>query len=154
MRDEELSDEALTPRERVVFVATCQLAERESDDERELLFLDDDYVAEAERLAELRWLYIHDNTDDEFSDADFINAYLEAHGKQTVNLDQFRTLPSSQADGAQQIGRLTNLMQLTVNTSFWTRYRSDTQNPERVDTLPHEVRSWRSASTRGSPKQW
>ena len=56
MRDEELSDEALTPRERVVFVATCQLAERESDDERELLFLDDDYVAEAERLAELRWL--------------------------------------------------------------------------------------------------
>src|SRR4051812_36041216 len=70
--------------------------------------------------------YIHDNTDDEFSHVAFINAYLKAHGKQTVNLDQFRTLPSSQAHGAQQIGRLTNLMQLSVDTSFWTRYRSDT----------------------------
>ena len=58
--------------------------------------------------------YIHDNTDDEFSHVAFINAYLKAHGEQTVNLDKFRTLPSSQANGAQQnVGRLTNLMQLT-----------------------------------------
>src|SRR5205814_8922734 len=54
--------------------------------------------------------YIHDNTDDEISHAAFINAYLMAHGAQTVNLDKFRTLPSSKATGAQQIGRLTNLM--------------------------------------------
>ena len=73
--------------------------------------------------------YIHDNTDDELSHANFINAYLEAHGADPVNLDQFRTLPSSQATGAQQIGRLTNLMQLTVDTSWWTRYRSDTAEP-------------------------
>jgi Ferritin-like domain len=83
--------------------------------------------------------YIHDNTDDEFSHANFINAYLEAHGVAPINLDQFRTLPSSQATGAQQIGRLTNLMQLTVDTSFWTRYRSDSQNPDFGDTLPQAV---------------
>jgi hypothetical protein len=34
-----------------------------------------------------------------------------------ANLEQFRTLASSTATGAQQIGRLTNLMQLTVDTS-------------------------------------
>jgi Ferritin-like domain len=83
--------------------------------------------------------YIHDNTDDEMSHAAFINAYLQAHGKQPVNLDKFRTLPSSKATGAQQIGRLTNLMQLTINTSFWTRYRSDSQNPDFGDVLPNAV---------------
>ena len=98
------------------------------------------YTAKVAVLDEDMDQYIHDNTDDEFSHADFINAYLEAHGKQTVNLDQFRTLPSSQADGAQKtVKRLTNLMQLTVNTSFWTRYRSDTQNPDLGDTLPQAV---------------
>ena len=44
--------------------------------------------------------YIHDNADDEQSHADFINAYLEAHGEDSINLDGFRTLPSSQATGA------------------------------------------------------
>jgi Ferritin-like domain len=83
--------------------------------------------------------YIHDNTDDENSHALFINAYLEAHGVRPVNLDRFRTLPSSRATGAQQIGRITNLMQLTIDTSFWTRYRSDTQNPDFGDTLPNAV---------------
>jgi hypothetical protein len=84
--------------------------------------------------------YIHDNTDDEISHARFINAYLKAHGAETVNLDKFRTLPSSQATGARkQVGRLTNLMQLTVNTSFWTRYRSDPRNPDLGDTLPQAV---------------
>ena len=83
--------------------------------------------------------YIHDNTDDEISHFTFINAYLKAHGAQTVNLDRFRTLPSSKATGAQQIGRLTNLMQLTVETSFWTRYRSDSQNPDFGDVLPQAV---------------
>ena len=61
--------------------------------------------------------YIHDNTDDEFSHRDFLNAYLASKGADQVNLDQFRTLPSSKATGANQIGRLTNLMQLTVDTS-------------------------------------
>jgi Ferritin-like domain len=74
--------------------------------------------------------YIHDNTEDEFSHFTFINAYLVAKGANPVNLDKFRTLPSSKATGAQQIGRLTNLMQLSVDTSYWTKYRSRTQNPD------------------------
>jgi hypothetical protein len=83
--------------------------------------------------------YIHDNTDDEFSHFRFINAYLASKGAEPVNLDQFRTLPSSQATGAQQIGRLTNLMQLTVDTSWWTRYRVDNKNPDFGDTFPQAV---------------
>jgi len=83
--------------------------------------------------------YIHDNTDDEISHAAFINAFLASKGADTVNLDQFRTLPSSEATGAQQIGRLTNLTQLTVDTSFWTRYRSDSLNPDFGDTLPQAI---------------
>jgi hypothetical protein len=82
--------------------------------------------------------YIFDNTDDELSHADFLNAYLVSIGAQPVNLDPFRTLPSSQATGAQQIGRLTNLMNLTVDTSWWIRYRS-TDNPEFGDTFPQFI---------------
>src|SRR5262249_5385006 len=62
--------------------------------------------------------YIHDNTEDEFTHFTFINAYLAAHGADPVNLDRFRHLKGSQATGAQKtVGRLTNLMQLTVDTS-------------------------------------
>jgi Divergent InlB B-repeat domain/Ferritin-like domain len=83
--------------------------------------------------------YIHDNTDDEISHAAFINAYLLSKGADPVNLDKFRNLPSSTATGAQQIGRLTNLMQLTVDTSFWTRYRSDSKNPDFGDQFPQAI---------------
>ncbi len=83
--------------------------------------------------------YIHDNTDDEITHAAFLNAYLASKGAEPVNLDQFRTLPSSQATGAQQIGRLTNLMQLTVDTSWWTRYRSDNKNPDFGDIFPQAI---------------
>jgi hypothetical protein len=74
--------------------------------------------------------YIHDNTDDEKSHQAFINSYLESIGADPVNLDQFANLPSSKATGAADIGRLTNLMNLNVDTSFWTRYRSDNHNPD------------------------
>jgi len=83
--------------------------------------------------------YIHDNTEDEFSHFTFINAYLVAKGADPVNLDKFRNLPSSKATGAQQIGRLTNLMQLTVDTSWWARYRSRTKNPDFGDTFRQAV---------------
>jgi hypothetical protein len=73
--------------------------------------------------------YITSNTLDEASHAEFLNAYLVSKGQAPVNLDQFRTLPSSQASGARQIGRLTNLTQLTVDTSWYVRYRSAT-NPD------------------------
>ena len=74
--------------------------------------------------------YIHDNTDDEISHAAFLKAYLESLGAEAVDLSQFATLPSSQATGANKTaGRLTNLTQLTIDTSFWSRYRSIT-NPD------------------------
>jgi hypothetical protein len=73
--------------------------------------------------------YVTSNTLDELSHAAFLNAYLAQIGAEPVNLDRFRTLPSSQATGAQQIGRLTNLMQLSVDTSWFVRYRSST-NPD------------------------
>jgi hypothetical protein len=74
--------------------------------------------------------YIHDNTDDEFSHAAFLKAYLESRGAEAVDLSHFANLPSSQADGANKTaGRLTNLTQLTIDTSFWSRYRSIT-NPD------------------------
>lgn len=83
--------------------------------------------------------YIHDNTEDEFTHFKFINAYLASKGADPVNLDKFRHLPSSKATGAQQIGRLTNLMQLTVDTSWWTRYRSRSKNPDFGDTFPQAI---------------
>jgi hypothetical protein len=83
--------------------------------------------------------YIHDNTEDEFSHMNFLNAYLASKGAEPVDLDKFRTLPSSQATGAQHVGRLTNLMQLTVDTSWWTRYRSSTQNPDFGDTFAQAI---------------
>jgi len=83
--------------------------------------------------------YIHDNTEDELTHEVFINKYLESKGADTVSLDRFRTLPSSKATGANQIGRLTNLMRLTVDTSWWTRYRSRTGNPDLGDTFAQAI---------------
>src|SRR5438045_4322395 len=85
--------------------------------------------------------YIHDNTEDEFTHFTFLNAYLESRGAEAVDLKQFATLPSSKATGAQQIGRLTNLMELTVDTTWWTRYRSGTKNPDFGDTFDQAVPS-------------
>src|ERR1700735_4052865 len=50
--------------------------------------------------------YISSNNTDEQSHAAFLDAYLKSIGAQPVNFDQYRTLPSSMADGAQNIGRL------------------------------------------------
>ena len=83
--------------------------------------------------------YIADNTYDELSHAAFLNAYLRSKGAQPVDLDEFRTLPSSKATGAKQHGRLTNLMKLDVDTSWYVRYRS-TQNPDLGSTFPQAVK--------------
>src|SRR5229473_2141404 len=84
--------------------------------------------------------YIHDNTEDEISHFTFLNAYLASKGADPVNLEKFRTLKGSQAPGAQKDKRrLTNLMQLTVDTSWWTRYRSRTQNPDFGDSFPPAI---------------
>jgi hypothetical protein len=74
--------------------------------------------------------YIHDNTEDEITHQNFINAYLASKGADTVDLSQFVTLPGSTATGSSGKPRLTNLMQLTVDTTWWTRYRSRNKNPD------------------------
>ncbi|MGA2370617.1 MAG: twin-arginine translocation signal domain-containing protein [Candidatus Korobacteraceae bacterium] len=82
--------------------------------------------------------YISSNTLDEVSHAAFLNAYLESKGADPVNLDKFRTLQGSKAGPAANIGRLTNLMQLDVDTSWYVRYRSTT-NPDFGATFPQAL---------------
>jgi len=74
--------------------------------------------------------YIHDNTDDEFTHKNFLNAYLDSKGAEPISLEKFRTLPGSTATGSSGKLRLTNLTRLTLDTSWWTRYRSATHNPD------------------------
>jgi hypothetical protein len=85
--------------------------------------------------------YIHDNTDDEFSHANFLNAFLQSKNAPQVSLEKFRNLDGSHATGSSRKKRLTNLMQLTVDTSWWTRYRSSTRNPDLGDVFPQAVPS-------------
>jgi hypothetical protein len=91
------------------------------------------YTADLAMLDEDMDQYIHDNTDDEITHHTFLNAYLVSKGAAPANLDPFRTLMGSTATGVNTnlIGhRLTNLTQLTVDTSWWTRYRDDSHNPD------------------------
>src|SRR5438270_609425 len=84
--------------------------------------------------------YIHDNTEDELTHEVFINAYLASKGADAVDLERFRNIPSSKATGSNKtFGRLTNLTQLTVDTSWWTRYRSRTKNPDFGDSFPQAI---------------
>ena len=83
--------------------------------------------------------YVNQNTRNEFTHQNFLNAYLISKGQRPISLGHFRTLPSSQASGANKTAkRLTNLMNLTVDTSWYTRYRS-TGNPDFGDTFPQIV---------------
>src|SRR5213082_1410654 len=99
------------------------------------------YTAALEVLDEDFPQYIHDNTDDEITHFTFLNAYLASKGAAQANLEQFRTLQGSNATGSSGKPRLTNLMQLTLDTSWWTRYRSRTKNPDFGDTLAQAVPS-------------
>ena len=83
--------------------------------------------------------YITSNTLDEISHATFLNGYLESKGAEPVNFDEFRILQGSTATGAQDIGRLTNLMHLNVDTSWFVRYRSTT-NPDFGANFPQAVK--------------
>src|SRR5881227_1407215 len=88
------------------------------------------YTAAIQVMDEDMDQYIHDNTDDEITHWHFLNAYLVSKGAAPVNLEPFRMLPGSTATGSSGILRLTNLTQLTVDTSWWTRYRIDNHNPD------------------------
>jgi hypothetical protein len=83
--------------------------------------------------------YVHLNNVDEQSHAAFLNAYLRSKGAEPVNLDAFRTLPSSKATGAKQTGRLTSLTSLDVDTSWYTRYRS-AHNPDFGAKFPQAIK--------------
>ncbi len=74
--------------------------------------------------------YIHDNTEDERTHFTFLNAYLVSKGARPVSLERFRTLQGSSATGSSGKLRLTNLTRLTLDTSWWTRYRSRAHNPD------------------------
>src|SRR5438132_6116242 len=92
-----------------------------------------DYTEALAALDEDMDQYIHDNTDDEITHHTFLNAYLVSKGAAPANLDALRALTGSTATGVNPdlIGhRLTNLTQLTVDTSWWTRYRDDRHNPD------------------------
>jgi len=82
--------------------------------------------------------YITSNWKDEISHATFLNAYLESRGAEPVNFDEFETLPGSTAQGSTGIGRLTNLLNLDVDTSWYVRYRSET-NPDLGATFPQAI---------------
>src|SRR5580658_4900059 len=83
--------------------------------------------------------YITSNWKDELSHAAFLNAYLESRGAEPVNFDEFETLSGSTATGSTGIGRLTNLMNLNVDTSWYVRYRSAT-NPDLGATFPQAIK--------------
>jgi hypothetical protein len=86
--------------------------------------------------------YISDNTDDEMSHELFINAYLKSKGAKEVDLEPFRTLEGSQVTDIPHVAsrkRITNLMELSVDTSWWTRYRSGNKNPDFGDTFQNAV---------------
>ncbi len=88
--------------------------------------------------------YILDNTDDEFSHSNFLLAYLKSKGANTSDIDllvgpHFRTLQGSVATGSTKKGRLTNLTELTVDTSYWGRYRSDNRNPDLGDSFSDDA---------------
>ena len=82
--------------------------------------------------------YITSNTLDEVSHAAFLNAYLESRGAEPVNFDEFVTLPGSTATGSSGKKRLTNIMQLNVDTSWYVRYPSTT-NPDLGATFPQAI---------------
>ena len=91
------------------------------------------YTEAIEALDEDMPIYIPDNTDDEITHHQFLNAYLVSKGAAPATLGQFRTLMGSTATGVNPnlVGkRLTNLTQLTLDTSWWTRYRDDRHNPD------------------------
>jgi len=87
------------------------------------------YVSALQNLDSDMPQYISDNTDDEESHQAFINAYLRSKGQREVSLEPFRRLAPSPATGGGTRKRLTNLKRLNVDTSWYLRYRAET-NPD------------------------
>jgi hypothetical protein len=97
------------------------------------------YTKALEVLDEDMPQYIHDNADDELTHFMFLNGYLESRGVEPIDLEPFRTLQGSEASGSGNTKWLTNLRELTIDTSWWARYRSSTKNPDFGDSFPQAV---------------
>jgi hypothetical protein len=82
--------------------------------------------------------YIASNTLDEVSHANFINAYLVSKGAEPIDLTKFKKLPGSTAKGSSGKLRITNLMNLNVDTSWFVRYRS-ASNPDLGANFPQAI---------------
>src|SRR5437016_2675023 len=98
---------------------------------------DGPYVEALETIDDDMPTYVTQNTNDELSHQDFLNAFLVKSHKRPVNLELFRTLPSSPVAPLQTL-RLTNLMHLNVDPSWYVRYRSS-GNPDFGDTFEQVV---------------
>lgn len=122
------------------FLAAAEILETDLWQQyNELALGNEAFQTALEALDEDMPTYVNQNTRDEFSHQNFLNAYLMSKGRKPVSLEAFRTLPSSQATGANITAkRLTNLTNLTVDTSWYTRYRS-AGNPDFGDTFPQIV---------------
>jgi hypothetical protein len=96
------------------------------------------YIAALQQLDGDMPQYISDNTDDEISHRDFLNAYLQSRGAAPVDFTQFETLQGSSAMGSSGKGRLTNLKTPNVDTSWYFRYPS-TQNPDLGASFPQLI---------------
>lgn len=117
------------------FLAAAELLETDLWSQYcELAVGNPEYREALERIDPALINYICADRENELSHANFINAYLVSIGQPAVNLDPFRTLPSSTATGAKQIGRLTSLFSLTLDTSWYSRYRGH-GNPDFGDTF-------------------
>jgi len=121
------------------FLAAAEILETDAWQQyNELANGNPDYMAALQNIDGDMPTYVSQNTEDELTHFTFLNAFLRSQHKQPVSLEAFRTLPSSSATGAQNTKRLTNLMHLNVDTSWYTRYRSDL-NPDFGDMPPQIV---------------
>jgi len=122
------------------FLAAAELVETDLWDQyTELATLNHGFNRALTRIDKSLPRYITNDRDDELSHANLINAFLQAIGQPPVNLDPFRTLPPVTATGASNIGRLTNLTNLTVDTSWYNRYRNNL-NPDLINVaIPQYV---------------
>jgi hypothetical protein len=120
------------------FLAAAEILETDFWQQyNEFSMVDSPYTNALEAIDEDMPSYVTQNTVDEFSHQAFLNAFLMKNHQRPANLDPFRTLASSPV-APNQTPRLTNLMHLNVDTSFYLRYRS-AGNPDFGDTFGQVV---------------
>jgi len=112
------------------FLAAVELIEADLWNQYAVMAVNNpDYNAALTAVDDSSPRYAQDTTDDENSHHMLINAFLKAIGEEPVNFDGFRTIHSPVVPGATSTPNLTNLTDLTVDTSWYPRYRSN-QNPD------------------------